>query len=101
MTEVDEINLRRTGRTWRQIETAPIGAIFIWPFSRLDYPKDIAAKLGRSDIKIFSTDQLNEPNALRGFVAEIIVDHSVWLSAKHQAVITEYELCRRLWTQND
>lgn len=69
---------RQTGRTTRQLEEAPQGAIFVWCNSHMYYPQMLARKLGRDDIKIKPFSWLGERNVrgLRG--TKVIIDHATW-----------------------
>lgn len=73
---------RQTGRTTRQMETAPIGSLFIWVNARLDYPKLLAARLGRTDLQIISPGKLEQGAiALRGQrFSSILIDHAALLT---------------------
>lgn len=57
---------RRTGRTHIQIEHLPKDGIFIWCNDHLAYPRDLARKIGRADVKIYGRSILLEPWRLYG-----------------------------------
>ncbi len=44
--------VRRDGTTTRQMQDAPPRALFIWCNDDLWYPKDLAKKIGRTDLRI-------------------------------------------------
>lgn len=75
------VDLRGTGRTTRQLETAPQGAVFVWHHWSLHYPQALAAKLGRPDIKIVSLEYV-ERGMLAGLtMPALVVDHFAWQTA--------------------
>lgn len=51
---------RGSGVTTSQIQSLPHGGVFVWCNSQLDYPKRLAATLGRSDIQIVSPSWLED-----------------------------------------
>jgi len=65
-----------TGITTRQMQQAPIGAIYVWVNNHLDYPRSLARDLGRSDLKIMSPNavRLEKIRGKRG--AAVVVDHA-------------------------
>lgn len=70
---------RGTGSTTKQIQDAPIGAVFVWCNAHVDYPKKLAKELGREDLKIVPRDWLD--NRWRGLeLTAIVVDHATKLS---------------------
>lgn len=76
---------RGTGRTTRQMQQAPIGAVYIWCNNLLDYPKRLADKLGRSDLKIVGTEWL-ENRRWRGVeISGLDIDHAARLTASQMA----------------
>ena len=67
---------RRSGRTTNQIKEAPEWAIYVWPVQlSISHPKQIAKKLGRTDIKIVSLSWLKVSN-VRGQSSKVILDHA-------------------------
>lgn len=67
---------RGTGRTTRQMKHAKPSAIFIWCNGNLQYPKELAKKLGREDLRIFRLSALDS-DQLRGLdYPQIIIDHA-------------------------
>lgn len=70
---------RLSGSTTRQMEDAPQNAIFIWCNSDTYYPKRLAEKLGRKDLRIKSPDWLDY--GWRGlYLSGVILDHAVNLT---------------------
>lgn len=70
---------RDKGRTTKQMQEAPQGALFIWPFARsIGYAKDLARHLGRTDIKIVGPSALDyDGERLLGHrYPAIILDHA-------------------------
>lgn len=75
---------RGTGRTTKLLENAPEGAVFIWCNWHLDYPKGLAKKIGRKDIKIVSPDWLTPCNYMGITFTGVILDHATKLSLKQR-----------------
>ena len=77
MTEKD--TLRGTGRTTAQMASAPHSAVFVWVGHDTYYPKKLASKIGREDLKIVGPDWLT-----RGWVGMeltgLVIDHAVRLT---------------------
>ena len=71
---------RQTGRTTQQIKSAPIGAIYVWPFAAsLIYARLLASSLGRDDLNIIpeSAFRYYRMASMRGLVA--VIDHATEL----------------------
>lgn len=51
---------RGSGRTTQAILAAPKGAVYVWVNNRLEYPKALAHKLGRDDLKIVSPEWIED-----------------------------------------
>ena len=70
---------RQTGRTSRQMMEAPPGATFVWNNSMLDYPRSLAADLGRTDLIIRPRSWL-DPMRVRGLRGlTVVLDHAIEL----------------------
>jgi hypothetical protein len=70
---------RGDGATSRQMQGAPFGAVYIWCNHHLDYPKALAASLGRADLQIVSPEWLRGER-FRGLrFSGIVVDHAAEL----------------------
>jgi hypothetical protein len=70
----DEDPYKCTGRTTRQILSAPRGATYLWPYPNTSYPRGIALDNGRDDIKFIYASDLGR---LVGFSGQpVVVDHS-------------------------
>jgi hypothetical protein len=68
---------RRTGRTTKQMQAAPKGAIFVWCNGGTHYPKELAKKIGRPDLDVVALDALNDPMRFRGKqISAIVLDHA-------------------------
>lgn len=79
---------RGTGLTTKQMKRAKTNAVFIWPTSSsLWYPKKLAAKLGRGDLKIVTPSWLDSESCRARMFSEIIVDHATRLSSKQYDVL--------------
>ena len=87
---------RRTGRTTRQIENLPYGAIFIWCSGSTHCPKMLAKKLGREDVEIFSISVLDQ-DTLRGReVTGMGLDHAAKLSTSQLEKYNMLRVCVRV-----
>ena len=74
------ISGRQFGTTTRQMLEAPPNSIYVWCDSNLHYPISLAARLGRSDLKIVPPSWL-ELHVMYGVkLAGIDVDHAANLS---------------------
>lgn len=74
---------RGTGRTTRQMQNTPHGAVYIWPgHGSVSYAKVLAHDLGRSDLEIVNQDVLDRGGErLRGRrLTGVIVDHDCRLT---------------------
>lgn len=86
---------RGTGRTTNQILYAPLNSVFVWCNERIDYPKDLARKLGRNDLKIVGTSILDhEGQRLRGITNDVILDHATELNDEQY-----FAYRRHVWIQ--
>jgi hypothetical protein len=66
---------RGTGRTTRQMEAAPVGAIFVWCNDHIDYAKTHTRGLGRADLKVVAPSWLQSDRMLGMSLTGIVVDH--------------------------
>jgi len=82
------MNIRGTGRTTKQMETAPKGAIFVWLNSDLTCPRNIARKINREDLQIVAVSWITREHLL-GRKNKIVVDHAAWLDVKQLAILIE------------
>ena len=66
---------RGVGTTTRQMREAPQGAHFVWCNNVLFYPKSLAEKIGRTDLKI---------------VAPEFFKHDAWRGVEFKAIILDH-----------
>ena len=78
--EIDNVNIRKMGKTTRQIENAPPNAIYIWVNADVNLPKRIAKRLGRNDIRFVSPSWIE--HGIRGLGKPVVVDHATRLTHK-------------------
>lgn len=70
---------RGEGKTTRQMEAAPKGAIFIWCNGLTEYPRLLARNIGREDLRIESPTFLEE--RWKGLeLSGVVVDHAAQLT---------------------
>lgn len=84
---------RGTGRTTKQIVDAPIGAVFVWGQSVIDYPVALAAKLGRDDLWIVPPrwlDLLLEGTWSGIRFSGIVIDHAAQLTEIQEKAFAKY-----------
>jgi hypothetical protein len=68
---------RGSGRTTKQMHEAPKNSVFVWANADLHYPKKLAEKLGRTDLKIVGPNWLL--NGWRGVqLSGLVIDHFVY-----------------------
>jgi hypothetical protein len=67
---------RQTGRTTRQIESAPRGAYFVVNREAIYYTRDLAKKLSRTDINVVGRDWLKYPGSDWRYI-DVVIDHYV------------------------
>lgn len=68
---------RQTGRTTRQMQALPQGAVFVWVNGQLSYPKALARRIGREDLRIVGPSWV-EQGQYRGMdLPEIEIDHAI------------------------
>lgn len=71
---------RGTGRTTKQMQNAPKGAIYVWVNQHLGWPRDLAASLGRDDLVIVPPSYLDTIDKLAGrTITGILLDHATKL----------------------
>jgi len=76
---------RQTGRTTKQMREAPRGAVFVWCNGRTDYPRSLAASIGRRDLCIITPEDAREGRQLRG-ARHVVVDHEAHFSLSREAM---------------
>lgn len=84
-------NVRGSGRTRRQLESAKRGAIFIWCNDHIGYPKQLALDIGRGDILIHGRTDLDDgAYRFRGrMYPEVVTDHACHFSDVDLEVLRE------------
>lgn len=70
---------RGTGRTSKQMQEAPQGAVFVWCNSDRRYAKELAKTLNREDLRIEPFSWLDERN-VRGMPRDtrVVIDHAAF-----------------------
>lgn len=62
------------------MQRAERGAHFVWVNDQLHYPRELAEKIGRDDLKIVSPDFFSK-DRWRGIqFTEIVIDHAAYLN---------------------
>lgn len=84
----DDYGDRGTGRTTKQMQAAPFGALFVWANDRVDYAKFLSCALERNDLIIKSPRAL-EGSRLAGIdYAGVVVDHAALLTPEQRAGVS-------------
>ncbi len=78
---------RGSGRTTKQILEAPRGAFYVWVNHHLDYPKQLARKLCRDDLRIVSPSFL-DGDQWYGWRRPLRLDHACSLTER-QAIVAD------------
>jgi hypothetical protein len=82
---------RGTGRTSDLLRAAPREAVFVWCNDRLEYPKQLARAVGRSDLMVVAPSWLQ--HGLIGRRGKcVVVDHAARLSEHQLAILREASL---------
>lgn len=76
------MNDRGTGITTRQMQAAPLGAVFIWCNSALDYPRALARRTGRADLEVVAPYWLDGDRWRGRNLTGIVLDHAAELSSR-------------------
>jgi hypothetical protein len=72
---------RGTGRTTKQMQEAPKGAIFVWCAQDLTYPQSLVRQIKREDLVLERPSFFNRPwHRFRGLSSPIIIDHAAFRS---------------------
>lgn len=87
----DEERLRGTGRTTNQMREAPVGAVYVVPGKAApNYFQDLAKRLGRFDLMIVPTSQIDDRFRWAGRkYTGVILDHAVKLTPAQEKVYNE------------
>ena len=75
---------RGSGQTTRQMQATPLGGVFVWCNDSLQYPKMIAVKIGRSDIKIVGPYWLDNEKWRGLELTGLTVDHATIMGEKRR-----------------
>ena len=76
---------RQTGRTTNQMLNAPSNSIYVWVNNHLDYPRRLAYRLGRSDLKIVRVDGLKD--AVIGGHESVVIDHCAYVDENIRSIL--------------
>jgi hypothetical protein len=68
-------NTRGSGRTTQQMLSARDGSVFVWVNHDTRYPKELAARIGRSDLEIVGPQWL-EYGWLGRSLSGLVIDHA-------------------------
>lgn len=74
-------NERGSGRSSLQMMGAPRNAVYIWCNSMFGYPKDLARRFHRTDMRIVSPSWLTVSNLGGADNLSIVIDHAAQLNA--------------------
>lgn len=70
------MNDRQTGRTTRQMKSAPQGAVFVWRNGQIEYPIALAKKIGREDLVVKPMSWLEPRNVMGRTLPGLVLDHA-------------------------
>lgn len=73
---------RGEGTTTAQMTNSPKGAVFVWVNSHLDYPRQLARKLKREDLKIVSPGWLDGMQWAGLELTGLVLDHACDLTSE-------------------
>lgn len=71
-----------TGRTTLQIQSSPLGAIYVWPSADFSYPTRLARQLNRTDLKFVPASWIRREKFAGRRSLNIVIDHHVRLSSE-------------------
>ena len=75
-----------TGTTTRQMQRAPLSAVYVWPNANLGYPTRLAQTLDRTDLVIKPPGWLIERN-VRGLGVSVVIDHATQLTFENMEAL--------------
>lgn len=85
---------RGTGRTTKQMQAAPLNAVFVWCNQHLDYPKKLARRIGRDDLKIVAPNWLDD-RWMGVEILGLVIDHAAFdMLTQRQQDMIPYALTR-------
>lgn len=70
------MNERQTGRTARQMQAAPQGAVFVWCNSKVCYPIALAKAIDRGDLVVQPLSWLETKNVRGRRLSGLVLDHA-------------------------
>lgn len=73
---------RQGGRTTKQIQDAPAGAVFVWCKEHIIYAKNIARDIGRKDLEIVPPSWLEHDHWRGRNLTGLVVDHAAHLTPR-------------------
>ena len=71
--------MRFTDMTAGQMQRAPRNAVYVWTDHHLNYPRQLAARLGREDLQIVSPSWLTQEKWIGQELSGIVTDHAIHL----------------------
>jgi len=77
----------QTGASTQQMQKAPVGAVYIWANRALTYPKNLARRIGRDDLKIVSPEWLDSSRYQGYELTGVVVDHATLLTEDQRAAL--------------
>lgn len=66
-------------RSSRQMRAAPANSTYVWPLCYLHYPKELASKLDREDLKIVPLRWLHSKKWTKAKSLNVVIDHACQL----------------------
>ena len=79
---------RQIGTTTKQMEGAPVGAVFVWVHGNLTYPKTLAREIGREDLEIVGPSWFSGGRWRNREITGLIVDHACWLTEEQHEIVS-------------
>ena len=72
--------------TTKQMTDAPLHAVYVWVNGNLDYPKQLAEHLRRTDLRIVTPGWLETPRNWRGYrLTGLVLDHAARLTGEQRS----------------
>lgn len=70
---------RLSGRTTKQMQEAPAGAVFVWCNGSTAYPRALAKRLGRDDLQVMPRAWLTHRSVYGMRPGTLVIDHAAEL----------------------
>lgn len=87
----DTLAWQDTDTTVRQMRSAPIGAIYIWPDDNLTKPKTMSRELNRADLYIVGPSIFDKGgHRLLGYCKCIVLDHATKITEQDHCFVAEH-----------